>query len=263
MMWERWTVGRRYIDLITVSTLAVVTVGVSLMGVDVLLRLPFALLLVFVLPGYAVTAAVLGRARMDLERWLLTLGLSLVTAALSGFVLNWLPWGLRAETWVSLLAIITIGASFAAFVRWPVASATPVLVLPRLGIVNGLLLGLAAIVMVGAIVMTSTVATQNPATDVVQLWMLPGDELDPGTIQVGVTNNTPAPATFRIQIQQGNSILDELPAIAVPAGGTWETAVAVRTVQPAAGPVEAFLYRADAPDAPYRHVLLWLNSQVQ
>jgi uncharacterized membrane protein len=256
-------VGRKYIDLIAVSALAVIAVGVSPMGVDAIWRLPFALLLVFVLPGYALTGAVLGRTRMNLERGLLTLGLSLVTAALSGFVLNWLPWGLRAETWASLLAIITISASFAAFVRWPAASATPVLVLPRLRIVNGLLLGLAAVVIVGAIVMTSSVAAQYPSTEVVQLWMLPGGKLDPGSVKVGVINKTPAPATFRIQIQQGNSILDELPAIAVPAGGTWETAVAVSRVQPEAGPVETFLYRADAPDVPYRHVLLWLNSQGQ
>jgi uncharacterized membrane protein len=93
--------------------------------------------------------------------------------------------------------------------------------------------------------------------------MLPGDKLDSGAVQVGVSNKTTAPMTYRLQIQQGNSILDELPAIAIPARSTWETAVALSGVQPNAGPVEAFLYRADSPDVPYRHVLMWLNTQGQ
>lgn len=256
--------GRRYIDLAIVSALAAIAVVPILMGVDnAILRLPFALLLTFVLPGYALTAAILERAPMNLERSLLTLGLSLATAILSGLALNGLPWGLRAETWASSLAIITVSASYIAFVRRPATAATPAQPLPRPGIADGILFGLAAAVIVGAIVMASSAAAQYPSTEVVQLWMLPGDQLDSGAVRVGVSNKTTAPMTYRLQIQQGNSILGELPAIAIQAGGAWETVVALSRVQPSAGPVEAFLYRADAPDVPYRHVLMWLNTQGQ
>ena len=168
--------GRRYIDLVIVSALAAIAVVPILIGVDnAILRLPFALLLTFVLPGYALTAAILGRAPMNLERSLYTLGLSLMTAILSGLVLNGSPWGLRAETWASLLAIITISASFLAFVRRPAAATAPAQPFPRPKLADGILFGLAAVVIVGAIVMASSAAAQYPGTEVVQLWMLPGD----------------------------------------------------------------------------------------
>lgn len=256
--------SRRCVDLVCVSALAAIAAGLALLNVSsVLVRLPFALLLLFVLPGYALTAAILGRALMNLERLLLTLGLSLVSAILSGLVLNWSPWGLRAETWASLLAIITIGASFLAFVRWPAMAATSAQPLARPGIVGSLLFGLAAVVVVGATILASNIAARIPSTKVTQLWMLPGQGPDSGAIQVGIRNESSTSATFRLQIQQGNTILDELPAIVISAGGTFQTLVTLDRIQPSAGPIEAFLYRADAPGIPYRHVLFWLTPQEQ
>src|SRR5436190_816373 len=79
-----------------------------------LVRVAFTAPLVLILPGYAISVALL-QARLGLAaRLALSLGLSLALAACAGLVLNLTPWGLNSASWLALLVLVTLAASIAA-----------------------------------------------------------------------------------------------------------------------------------------------------
>src|SRR5689334_1821085 len=119
---------RKNLDLSIALFIAAVNVGWTLIPdhpsyltiVGIILALP----LVFVLPGYTLTEALFKRTTnadalirqpaLQLERpfktsdrLIIGLGLSLALVILSGFILNMLPTGLQALSWVVFLAVQT------------------------------------------------------------------------------------------------------------------------------------------------------------
>ena len=73
--------------------------------------------LVFILPGYALTCALLPTVKFGAERFVLSLGLSLAAVIVGGLLLNLTPFGLQTDSWAILLGGITLGASAVAIVR--------------------------------------------------------------------------------------------------------------------------------------------------
>src|SRR4051794_12377385 len=100
----------RRIDLAVVSALALLGLGVALVGSgNVVLRTLCVLPLVFVLPGYALVAVVFPNGALGYaERILFSVGMSLAIAIFGGLLLNLLPWGLQATPWAILLAGTTL-----------------------------------------------------------------------------------------------------------------------------------------------------------
>ena len=81
-------------------------------------RLVFALPLLFVLPGYAITQALFaGRPRSLSQLSLLTIGLSLSVSILTALVLSLATNGLRVGSWLTVVVAIVLGACWAAFRR--------------------------------------------------------------------------------------------------------------------------------------------------
>ena len=75
-------------------------------------------MLVLVLPGYAVCAAAVPEQSLKaLERCALSLGVSLALAACAGLALHLTPWGIKAQSWTILLALVTLGACAVAYWR--------------------------------------------------------------------------------------------------------------------------------------------------
>jgi len=115
--WERnlWL----YVSL--TATLATVLAIYSLPA-----EFPFAILRwtlgsVFVLfiPGYVTVEALFpkGRELDSIERFALSVGLSLALVPLVGLLLNYTPWGIRLTPIVIALTILTVGLAMIAFVR--------------------------------------------------------------------------------------------------------------------------------------------------
>lgn len=251
---------RSVADLLLVGCLAVITLGLTLLGWSGgALRLSLGLLLALVLPGYALTAALFPRPTLDgTNRLLFTCGFSLVVTILGGFVLNWTPWGLQPESWATLLSYITLGGCLVAVLRRPLAPRTaPRLALP-LDLGQALLFGLAALTLVGSVLIARGEAAQRPAPDVVQLWMLPGESQ---MIRLGVITKGPAVGSYRLVVQRGGYIIREWPALALEAEARWEATVELSARQPGGGPVEALLYQTAEPGVVYRQVKLWLEDR--
>lgn len=107
-----------------------VSVAASLMTALVIYTVPSQLPLVvlrwilgsaFVLfiPGYVTVETLFpkGRELNGIERFALSVGLSLILVMLIGLLLNYTPWGIRLTPIVISLTIFTIGLALAALVR--------------------------------------------------------------------------------------------------------------------------------------------------
>lgn len=81
----------------------------------IILGLPFLLFF----PGYALLAALFpARERMDdLQRVVLSFGISLAVVPLIGFVLNYTPWGIRLEPVLYSVVLVILVASIASWLR--------------------------------------------------------------------------------------------------------------------------------------------------
>jgi uncharacterized membrane protein len=222
------------------------------------------LLLVLVLPGYALTVAmfppgVVGTA----ERLVLSLGLSLAGTTLGGLVLHWTPGGLAPGSWAVLLGGATLAASFVGLLRgrddanraWPA-------VLDGSAIRHAALFGLAGLVVAGAFGVARAGALEDEwrNTHFTQLWILPTEDGGQPRLGVGISNREPAAASYGLRLEIDGRTVAEWPSIELEPGGSW-TANALR---PAAGAdeqlLEAVLYRREDPAVAYRRVGVWLAA---
>jgi uncharacterized membrane protein len=253
-------------DLVVVIVVAAIAALLALI-IDngALPRMLLAAPLVLALPGYAVVAAAFpGSALGTPERVTCSLGTSVALAALGGFVLNWLPWGLQTATWVSLLAGIAIVASIVAVLTRRTERHRAARVAPRRwlaawpGPAQSVLLGLAVAIVVGAIGLARQGALEQHRAGFTQLWALPTGGT-PQQVHLGIQCEEPAPVTYLLRVEVGGAVLHEWAPLELQPGERWETAGVVLppAQEPGSMPVQAVLYRLDAPELAYRRVTEW------
>ncbi len=244
---------RRNVDLLSVIVLALCAGITNLLFRDAnILHVLFGVPLVLWLPGYALAAALFGDGSVQrVERVLISLGLSIAVAILSGFILNWTPLGLNAATWAFVLVGVTLGASALAWWRRssvPQPQARPSASL-QLSARDGVLFALAGVIALLALTVARVGAVQQPQLGFTQLWMVPVSDQ---SVQIGLTNIEAQPVTYRLVLRRGTRSLQEWPALALQPGQQWN----VQVVLPSSdvSNLEVLLYRSDAPDQVYRRV---------
>lgn len=251
--------SRQHGDLVAAIVVATTCGVLTLLAPgDSAVRLVVALPLLFVLPGYAVTAALFPKRSLGIpEQVLYSVGLSLAVVMVGGFALHWTPWGLQAESWVIFLFCVTLGASVIARMRrrrgWSVVT-TPLNV--GLDSRQGLLLGLAALVVVAAVGLSRTPMPPQGIQGYTLLWILPAGDGNPNAVRLGVSSREFTPTEYRLQVLVEGQIAQEWPALQLAPGEEWETAVSVPGNSSNTRTVEATLYRLDAPSVVYRRVTL-------
>ncbi len=253
--------NRRSLDLILAITITLAAVALTLLEVgNTATRVIFALLLVFVLPGYAVTAAAFPERTLGVaERLLFVLGLSVTFAALEGLVLNWTPWGLRTNAWMILQSGITLGASAVAMVRRQSCNRVASRRLNiDLDLRQGLLLGLAVLAAAGAVGAARIGALQQHGLAFTQLWILPAEDTGQDMVRLGVRNMEAVTLRYKLQLKVGGSVVHEWPSIELKSGEQWTTTVVFPARQASLDTIESVLYRLDAPAVIYRQV--WLKQ---
>jgi hypothetical protein len=116
-IWERnlWFYASLIIPLMTVLVIYTVPSQLPL----VVLRWILGSVFVLFIPGYVTVEALFpkGRDLNGIERFALSVGLSLALVPLIGLLLNYTPWGIRLTPIVISLAIFTIGLSLVALAR--------------------------------------------------------------------------------------------------------------------------------------------------
>lgn len=252
----------------------VVVVAITIVAVALAFVLPpdwvpgriVILPLVLVLPGYALTSALFpGREFGIQERLVFSLALSLVLVIMGGLLLNLTPWGLRAGPWAVFLAAITFGACAVALVRRRRQGISNPGSIPirkiQLNFRQGLLLGLAALIVGGAIALSIIGAARQPYPGFTQLWMLPAGGSNPkNAVHLGVSNMELTAMEYRLAVSVDGKVVKEWPTIDLNTHEQWVATLLIpQTGHTGSAKIEAALYRMDAPTTLYRHVVLWLN----
>jgi uncharacterized membrane protein len=256
---------KRSVDIFIVIALTVIMV--ALVFVVPTQNVPGRILtlpLVFILPGYAITSALFVRRELKFPPFItFTFGISLVIVVLGGLVLNLTPFGLRAGSWAVLLGAITIAASIVTLLLRQVlrvpASASLSGGKNGFSLGQGLLLGLAALIICGAFVVTIIGAQTQPYPGFTQLWMVPAHGASQQhTINVGVSNMESTTMEYRLVVNVNGKVVKEWSSIDLNPKQQWDTTLVLQ--QPAAGSakVVADLYQSNAPTKIYRYVVLWL-----
>jgi uncharacterized membrane protein len=226
--------------------------AVLLLPPDHLVRVGLGLLLTTALPGYAASAALLGPRRVGgPDSVLLTLGLSLPIAILTGLLLDAFGANLSRETWAAALAIVTLIGVGVAWGRSPSAifQASPAGQgsMPRLHRPDAVVLGLAGVLVVIVVALARNGVAQQPTEPFSSVWLVPNAA---GTqVRVGVANHEGHRTTYRLVLASPTSTVQEWPAVTVEDGQQWEADLPIISSH---GRLELQLYLADKPGFVYR-----------
>src|SRR6266849_1381889 len=281
------------VDILVIIVITIVAVAlVFVMPPDSVPGRILTLPLVLVLPGYALMASVFStRSLGTVECLVFSLVLSVVIVVLGGLVLNWTPFGLRASSWSLLLGSITLGACAVALARRrglrtchaertrsisalfrtyhaermrSISALYGLLRIKGVGLTfrQGLLLGMAVVIICGAIAISNIGAAQQPFPGFTQLWILPAGGANPkNAVRLGVSNMESTAMEYSLAVNVDGKVVKLWPSIDLKPSEKWETTLMLpQTAHIGAVRVEVVLYRTNAPATIYRHVVLWLGT---
>jgi len=225
-----------------------------------LIRLFFAIPLMFVFTGYAITEAMYPESPHSAEeKVLLSLGNSIAVNIVGGICLYWIGIPLTVSSWVIWLTGIVIFASIVALFRRMLAgqdSAHSLVI--RINIRSVILFALAITGLVGAGYLSVQAVKEQPRQGFTQLWLLPS-ATSTEMLVTGIRSYERSRTGYQLEIQQGGSDMIRFQFVLEP-GEEFGTTVPIDIALPDMGQVEARLYRVSNPGEVYRHVD-WTNSR--
>lgn len=263
------------INIITVLLIIVITFFPSNA-----LRIVLGLPLVLFFPGYTLVAALFPRKdQLDgIERVALSFGLSVAVVALSGFLVNYTPWGIRLYPLLISVTIFILAGSSITWVRRrrlaevdrPYISFTISLHnwrgQSRANRVLSVVLIAAIMGMLGTI--GYAVATPKEEDRFTEFYILGPEGMaeeypeelmvgETATLVVGIINYESVAENYRVEVIIDGNRHDKINDIVLEQGETWEQEVVITPVEAREGQkVEFVLYRNGEP---YRQLLLWVN----
>ena len=216
------------------------------------LRIVPGLLLVFVLPGYALAVALFPeRGSRRWERALLAAAFGIALMVLGGLELDRSS-RLYARSWAVHLALFTVAACFAA--GWRRRGVTGAGVVgerspwrPSLVAVTAAVA--AVFVTADAVVLARSAVETGRVQEYSSLWLYREHSPSPGIV-VGVASAELRPTTYRLLLVSPSGVVLDRPLRLDP-GRTWKTVAVTRAA--AAGAFQALLYRHGS-SVPYRRV---------
>jgi uncharacterized membrane protein len=204
------------------------------------------LVLVLVLPGYALAAAFFQPGSIPAaERTVYVVALSVAATGLGGVLVHVL-FDLDRSVWLALLLGTTVAATWVAQRRrelLPFEGASPNIDLPRLSPHAALAFAAAVALAVGAFSLALDSARDSRAdAHFAELWVLPEGDAGSGegTVAIGVGNHEGRAVSFRLQAIQSDKVLLTR-TVRLDRGEVWRTSL---------------LAPASAPGEPLRVVLL-------
>jgi len=239
-------------DLGLVAALALLALlACSLLPASVAaLRIPAAVGLVLVLPGYALAAAQFAPSELrPSERLLLSLALSVVATILAALLLEAIGVRLKIAPWMGILALVAVaGAALGAArghertIAWPRVSIGPAR-LAALGAAFAILAGAAAL---GFSPLPAPTGTQGATF----LWILPHGG---STVSVGVINDVTTRRELTVEVAVAGGRVQRFGPVSLAPGASWTRIVATGPGSPV---VNAFLREATNPSHVLEHVAL-------
>jgi uncharacterized membrane protein len=263
------------ISLFATAALVVVLTGQAIGIAGFLVGVP----MVLVLPGYAITAALVDQQVGMIERIMLSVLVSISVVILGGLLLNLLPGGLQTSSWALLLWALTTGGALIAFIRRTrVGSAiggapkTPLKrpwsallsdVAWRLRVRDLILVTAALVLVLIAIGLAINGAAQQRGQGFTQLWIQQGASAQAPAVKVGVTSDELAPQQYQLRLTVDGKKYQEY-QISLDPGAHWDQTIGINvSYQQGIASVDATLYRTEDSTQVYRHVHLDLVVSIR
>ena len=222
-----------------------------------LVRVLFAIALVTILPGYALTTAIFISTPLGImEKIAFSFGFSLGMTSLGGLILNYIPWGIQSVSWVVLLGGISLIASVIAIARMQISKGVDLSVVQvRLRLREIILMVLAAGILGGVYLFARTGAEHRALPPTTRVWILWADDSQ-SKVLLGVQNQERVPMQYRLQLSTLQGQIQEWDPITLEAGATWEVQYETPPNVAESDMIKATLYRLDTPGRNYREVYL-------
>ena len=277
------------ICMLSLATIAFIYMPVLNVGI---MRPVFGITMAIFVPGYALVSAIFNRKSdlSHLERVAIAVVVSVVIVSLTGFAMNYSPWGVTLDPILACLTIFTIGCSVIAYLgrrKLPVEdrfSLNPACALLRLksGVFDNntkLENGLIAIAFIAVLLTVGALAyfavTPGHGEHYTNFYLLGKDHVaanypvtfvagEPKPVLVGVMNHEGQDQAYTVVVALNNSSnVTKLYSEKVNLGDnqTWEKAIDLKPDRPGTMMnLEFLLYRGDEMVVPYRECNLWVNA---
>jgi uncharacterized membrane protein len=250
----------KLLDLIGAALIIVLTLALTFFGLLTGASgfpawfLPFGIMMVLFIPGYAITLAILPHLEWA-ATLLLSLGISISMVILGGFVLHYTPWGLQPFSWAIWLSVISLPSCLVALYRRRLhpqeeTVRTSPLQWNSMVIVSFLLTGM---FIIAAVIIARYSAIQSGNT-FTQLWAIPGGNGDGYTIEVGVHNEEFIDMEYSLFAESQGRTINEWKNIKLTSGETWTTTL--QLMEKPGSQITFLLYKVNTPDKEYRRVHL-------
>lgn len=206
-----------------------------------------AALVLAVLPGYLIAWPIL-RPRLGIAgAFTVAGGVAIGMIVIAGVVLNVLPWGLQAATWLAYV-VVMLAVAF-------VLDRPRLAWRPRIGVApHELILGGIGATMLVVAVLFATVFAAAPGESFTQLWVAPSAN-EPGSAAVTIRSEEQVATGYRLEVRRNGALVKSWPEILLATGQTWSS-----TVTPGAGRIEVQLFRLSDPGTVYRYVTVLLDT---
>jgi uncharacterized membrane protein len=281
------------LDLLVVSGLVLLTDILVLLPVlsGSFLRTYLGILMVLLLPGYALTGAIFP-AKNDLEgieRAVVSLGLSIAVVPIMGLVLNYTDWGIREIPILTAISVFTLLMCAVAYYRRRLLPETEVFdiqfkaafsdmtadikksgsAIDRFLAIFLILSVIASVVSLAYIIGTPKegehftefyILGPNRTADNYQTDFIQGEK---GTVYVGIINHEYRPVDYTLDVKLGNKSLpisENQRQIKLAHNETWEAPVTFTpSIEGTNMKLEFLLFNETEKTTPYRNVHLWVN----
>lgn len=259
--------GQKNLDMMVVMVLCVLNMLWALIpshnvpGVGMVLAMP----LIFLLPGYVLTQALLPQWSCDgVQQLAFCIGLSLVLDIIAGLVLNILPGGLHALSWAIFLGLCTMGGALlvVSLRRHKTALAEQMSAMRwQLTHVQVLALELAVVVAVLSVMSSAFGVLQAPHTRFTQFWLLPASQARQHcAVQLGVHSFEASVMTYRVEMSVNGTLFHIWSPVVLEPQHDWEQQVPLLLTRTSTLFIVAHLYLNSAPQKMYRSVNLTLHA---
>ncbi|MEZ4861444.1 MAG: DUF1616 domain-containing protein [Caldilineaceae bacterium] len=216
------------------------------------------LLIVLLLPGYAVTEALFAHQQLTwAERLLFSIGASLAIAIIGAVLFNQIGWQLTLTSWLTLFITTTlVGMLAAVLLRRQGNMITSTLAVPNFKVGHLALVGLAVLLTGAAVTVARSAAPAEDYEGYTMLWVTPQPLGDANQMQLGVRSKEFAPTQYKLELRVDDQLAAAWPAIELETNQTWSVNFTLPMEQVGQSTVEADLYRLDEPETRYRQVIL-------
>ncbi len=251
------------IDLMVILTIIAANIVCIFLSIHVTaIGIALALPLVFLFPGYVVTEVLSFKRPLNTTyRTILSIGLSLAIDILSGFLLNLLPIGLRAVSWIVLLGLLTVIFSLLlAFLRRGVPVNERYIPAIHFRFHEYALVGLAVLIVVLSLQYAAQGVVQQPHQGFTQLWLLPPQTEKSCALRLGVRSFESTSTTYMVMTKENGKQVSVQSSIVLAPQQEWDSAVAVPATATTNVSVDVSLYRADRPGEVYRDVHMVVHT---